>query len=58
MIWNESLGHLGLSMMCHIINNSFGHRLNTQNGLAESLIKRLQLIGRPLLLRTKFLLSA
>ena len=31
---------------------------HTQNGLAESLIKRLQLIARPLLLRTKLPLSA
>ena len=31
---------------------------HTQNGLAESLIKRLQLIARPLLLRTKLSLSA
>ena len=30
----------------------------TQNGLAESLIKRLQLIARPLLLRIKLPLSA
>ena len=31
---------------------------HTQNGLAKSLIKRLQLIARPLLLRTKLSLSA
>ena len=31
---------------------------HTQNGLAESLIKRLQLIARPLLLRTKLPLFA
>ena len=31
---------------------------HTQNGLAESLIKRCQLIARPLLLRTKLPLSA
>ena len=31
---------------------------HTQNGLAESLIKHLQLIARPLLLRTKLFLSA
>ena len=30
---------------------------HTQNGLAESLIKHLQLIARPLLLRTKLPLS-
>ena len=30
----------------------------TQNGLAESLIKRLQLIAKPFLLRTKLPLSA
>ena len=30
----------------------------TQNGLVESLIKRLQLIARPLLFRTKLSLSA
>ena len=33
-------------------------RIHTQNGLAKSLIKRLQLIARPLLLRTKLPLSA
>ena len=32
--------------------------VHTQNGLAESLIKRLQLITRPLLMRTKLPLSA
>ena len=31
--------------------------VHTQNGLAESLIKRLQLINRPLLMRTKFSVS-
>ena len=31
---------------------------HTQNGLVESLIKRLQLTARPLLLRTKLSLSA
>ena len=31
---------------------------HTQNGLVESLIKRLQLIARPLLFRTKLSLSA
>jgi len=31
---------------------------NTQNGLAESLIKHLQLIARPLLMRTKLLVYA
>ena len=31
---------------------------HTQNGLAESLIKHLQLIARPLLLRTKLSLFA
>ena len=30
---------------------------HTQNGLAESLIKRLQLIARPLIMRTKLLAS-
>ena len=30
---------------------------NTQNGLVESLIKRLQLIAKPLFLRTKLPLS-
>ena len=25
IIWHECLGHLGFSMMCCIINNSFGH---------------------------------
>ena len=32
--------------------------VHTQNGLAESLIKRLQLIARPLLMRTKLPISA
>ena len=32
--------------------------VHSQNGLAESFIKRLQLIARPLLLKTKFPLSA
>ena len=32
--------------------------LHTQNGLAESLIKRLQIIARPMLLRTKLPTSA
>ena len=31
---------------------------HTQNGLAESFIKRLQLIARPLLMKTKLLTSA
>ena len=31
--------------------------VHTQNGLAESLIKRLQLIARPLLMRTKLSVS-
>ena len=30
-----------------------GAHVHTQNGLAESLIKRLQLIARPLLIKTK-----
>ena len=30
MIWHERLGHPGLSMMCRIINNSFGHPLKNQ----------------------------
>ena len=30
MTWHECLSHLGLSMMCCIINNSFGHSLNNQ----------------------------
>uniref|UniRef100_A0A0V0H273 Putative ovule protein n=1 Tax=Solanum chacoense TaxID=4108 RepID=A0A0V0H273_SOLCH len=33
------------------------HHVHTQNGLAESLIKRLQLIARPLLMRTKLPVS-
>ena len=32
--------------------------IHTHNGLAESLIKRLQMIAKPLLLRTKLSLSA
>ena len=31
--------------------------VHTQNGLAESFIKRLQLIARPLLMRTKLSIS-
>ena len=31
--------------------------VHTQNGLAESLIKRLQLIARPMLMRTKLPIS-
>nr|CAN64376.1 hypothetical protein VITISV_004557 [Vitis vinifera] len=30
MIWHERLGHPGLSMMCRIINSSFGHPLKNQ----------------------------
>ena len=32
--------------------------VHTQNGLAESFIKRLQLIARPILIRTKLPISA
>ena len=35
------------------VQHSVDH-VHTQNGLAESLIKRLQLIARPLLMKTKF----
>ena len=35
------------------VEHSVAH-VHTQNGLAESLIKRLQLIARPLLMKTKF----
>ncbi|XP_075092484.1 uncharacterized protein LOC142172710 [Nicotiana tabacum] len=38
------------------VEHSVAH-VHTQNGLAESLIKRLQLIARPLLIRTKLPLS-
>ena len=31
MVWNECLGHPGLSMMRHIINNSFRHFLKNRN---------------------------
>ena len=34
-----------------------GHYIHTQNGLAESLIKRLQLIARPLIMRTELPIS-
>ena len=34
------------------VEHSVAH-VHTQNGLAESLIKRLQLIARPLLMKTK-----
>ena len=30
MIWHECIGHSGLSMMCCIINNFFGHPLKNQ----------------------------
>ena len=39
------------------VQYSIAH-VHTQNGLAESLIKRLQLIAKPLLLNTKLSLSA
>ena len=39
------------------VQYSIAH-VHTQNGLAESFIKRLQLIARPLLLNTKLPLSA
>ena len=39
-----------------IIEHPVAH-VHTQNGLAESLIKRLQLIARPLLMRTKLSVS-
>ena len=39
------------------VQYSIAH-VHTRNGLAESFIKRLQLIARPLLLNTKFPLSA
>ena len=35
----------------------FVAHVHTQNGLAESLIKRLQLIARPLIMRTKLPIS-
>lgn len=46
---------------CMSIGISIEHPVayvHTQNGLAESLIKRLQLIARPLLMRTKLPISA
>ena len=39
-----------------VVEHSVAH-VHTQNGLAESLIKRLQLIARPLLMRTKLPVS-
>ena len=39
-----------------IVERPVAH-VHTQNGLAESFIKRLQLIGRPLLMRTKLPIS-
>jgi hypothetical protein len=39
------------------VEHSVAH-IHTQNGLAESFIKRLQLIARPLLMRTKLPISA
>ena len=30
IIWHERLGHPGLSMMCRIIDNSFGYSLKNQ----------------------------
>ena len=41
---------------CMSVRINFAHPIahtHTQNGLAESLIKRLQLIARPLLMKTK-----
>ena len=43
---------LGIDVQYHVAH------VHTQNGLAESFIKRLQLIARPLLLKTKLPLSA
>ncbi|GJZ07345.1 disease resistance CC-NBS-LRR class family protein [Tanacetum coccineum] len=39
-----------------VVEHPVAH-VHTQNGLAESLIKRLQLIARPLIMRTKLLVS-
>ncbi|GKB16226.1 retrovirus-related pol polyprotein from transposon TNT 1-94 [Tanacetum coccineum] len=39
-----------------VVEHSVAH-VHTQNGLAESLIKRLQLIARPLIMRTKLPMS-
>jgi hypothetical protein len=43
---------IGLNVEHHVAH------IHTQNGLAESFIKRLQLIARPLLMKTKLLVSA
>ena len=39
-----------------VVDHPVAH-VHTQNGLAESLIKRLQLIARPLIMRTKLPIS-
>jgi hypothetical protein len=43
---------LGINIEHHVAH------VHTQNGLVKSLIKRLQLIARPLLMRTKLHVSA
>ena len=45
---------------CMLVGINVKHHVthtHTQNGLAESLIKRLQLVARPLLIKTKLLTS-
>jgi hypothetical protein len=43
---------IGINVEHHVTHT------HTQNGLAESFIKRLQLIARPLFMKTKLLVSA
>nr|CAN72825.1 hypothetical protein VITISV_019976 [Vitis vinifera] len=69
VLWHDRLGHPRSSMMCRIIKHSHGHPLRNQKILLpneyscavcsqESFIKRLQLIARPLLMKTKLPTSA
>ena len=44
---NDYCMSIGINIEHHVVH------VHTQNGLAESLIKRLQLIARPLLMKTK-----
>jgi len=50
--FNDYFVSIGISVEHHVAH------VHTQNGLAESLIKRLQLIARPLLMKSKLPVSA
>ncbi|WJZ98367.1 hypothetical protein VitviT2T_016895 [Vitis vinifera] len=69
VLWHDRLGHPGSSMMRRIIEHSHGHPLKNQKIISpneyscaacsqESFIKHLQLIARPLLMKTKLPTSA